>query len=92
MAAYSGSTSGAAGRAAGASAKNLGGLLAQLQLPARDLSRGQLLSGGQVGQRRLGFELGRVATVGAFGGHNRAKLARFFCPIFGEYYSLTPGC
>ena len=78
------------------SGKNLRGLLAQLQLPARDLGRGQLVAGSQVGQRlalgersqrHLGFELGRMAKAGAFEGHNRAKLARFFCPTFGEYYT-----
>lgn len=77
--------------------KNLGGLLAQLQLPARDLGRGQLvvsrqfgqrLALGERGQRYLRFKLGRVTTAGAFWGHNRAKLARLICPTFGEYYRL----
>ena len=63
--------------------KNLCGLLAQLQLPARNSGRGQLAAGdkvsqrlalGERSQRYLGFELGRVATASTFGGHNRAKL------------------
>ncbi|OGX83515.1 hypothetical protein BEN48_17035 [Hymenobacter glacialis] len=76
--------------------KDLRGLFPQLQLPARDLGGGQLVMGGQLsqrlvlgerGQRHLSFELGRIATAGAFWGHNRAKLARFDCPNFGEYYT-----
>ena len=57
--------------------KNLGGLLAQLEFPARDLGRGQLVESrqfgqrltlGERGQRYLGFKLGLVTTAGAFGG------------------------
>ena len=72
MAAYRGYTSGNVA-AAGGSAKVLGRLLAQLQLPARDLGRGQLvvsrqlrqrLALGEGSQRHLGFELDRVADSG----------------------------
>ena len=76
-------------------------MLAQLQLPTRDLGHGQLVAGGQFGQRlalgqrgqrHLGSELGRVATAGAFWGHNRAKLARLICPVFGEYSPKPSSC
>ena len=52
----------------------------------------QPLALGKRGQRYLGFELSRVTTAGAFRGRNRAKLARFHCPTFGEYYSTDITC
>ena len=47
---------------------------------------GQRLALGEHSQRHLGFELGRVAIGGAFGSHNRAKLASSTtCLAFEEY-------